>query len=350
MQSTKTIILFFVLVSLFSCRKKAHDLYKNADFNLMLSISQNENRAFCIVLTDSNQVESEEYLSKLNTTYKYLIQNANYNILDLNIDSNSWYKKWLNPISLPVTCIFSSNGKLIDLIPGYSKETFLYSQEAIKNSSTTEYQWPNRFGRNKNTVLPWLDQLLKIKLNLAKGVYHSAKVNGLMDSLNYPYAIYMVLLGEKISKNHDRLQSISSELLRQESAFTLSVYRDEFIEAKTILNPDFNAKDAPSIRVDTPDILLKNCKVNQKSVLNIPVYNDGEYPLKIESIEISCTCLELLGKSKDIIIAPKESHIIRLYFTPHETGQVARDLYIASNAINKPLLHINILAETIENK
>jgi hypothetical protein len=76
---------------------------------------------------------SKEYFLHLQGEYKYLTDNTIYNIVDVNSVDNDWYMKWLCPVSTPLTCIFSSDGILIDLIPGISKESFLYSEEAIKN-------------------------------------------------------------------------------------------------------------------------------------------------------------------------------------------------------------------------
>ena len=50
--------------------------------------------------------------------------------------------KWLCPLSLPLTCVFSDTGTLIDLIPGATKETFLYTTEAISDMKITNYHYP----------------------------------------------------------------------------------------------------------------------------------------------------------------------------------------------------------------
>lgn len=77
-----------------------------------------------MVLVDSTQRLSQKYLLNLNNTNLVSENKVIYNILDINSLSNEWYMKWLCPVSLPLTCVFSSDGVLIDLIPGRQKRHF----------------------------------------------------------------------------------------------------------------------------------------------------------------------------------------------------------------------------------
>jgi len=83
--------------------------------------------------------------------------------------------KWLCPLSLPLTCVFSDTGTLIDLIPGATKETFLYTTEAISDMKITNYHYPNRFKIPKYNVIHLLNQVLKCKMDLNRGMCESAK-------------------------------------------------------------------------------------------------------------------------------------------------------------------------------
>lgn len=100
---------------------------------------------------------------------------AIYNIADVNVSSNAWYMKWLCPLSLPLTCVFSDTGTLIDLIPRATKETFLYTTEAISDMKITNYHYPNRFKIPKYNVIHLLNQVLKCKMDLNRGMCESAK-------------------------------------------------------------------------------------------------------------------------------------------------------------------------------
>jgi hypothetical protein len=104
-----------------------------------------------------------------------------------------------------LTCVFSPEGDLVDLIPGATRETFLYSKEAINNLGPTDFHWPNYFHRNKKELIPLLNNLLEQKEILNQGVYLSSGFSELVDSLNYPYSIYLKLAGELMM--HDIITS-----------------------------------------------------------------------------------------------------------------------------------------------
>ena len=124
---------------------------------------------------------------------------------DINVSVNEWYIKWLCPVTTPLTCVFSPEGDLVDLIPGATRETFLYSKEAINNLGPTDFHWPNYFHRNKKELIPLLNNLLEQKEILNQGVYLSSGFSELVDSLNYPYSIYLKLAGELMM--HDIITS-----------------------------------------------------------------------------------------------------------------------------------------------
>ena len=76
----------------------------------------------------------------------------------------------------------------------------------------------------------------------------------------------------------------------------------------------------------------------------IPIYNDGKYPLKISKIFTSCSCLSLIDHTKEFVVSPKDSVMVRFNFRSEESGEVTRDVFITSNSINRPILYVKILA------
>ncbi len=248
-----------------------------------------------------------------------------------------------------MTCIFSINGELIDLIPGAAKETFLYSEEAIKTMKTTDFHLPNRFNMNKKRIIPHLNNLLQQKQHLDKGIYMASELNQLIDSLHYPYSMYLKLVGELIKPDTINSRLTAKLLINLETPYDFELYKNEFITAKKVIDPDFDINAEPNIRVDNKNILLENCNVNESVPINIAIYNDGIQPLKISKIHLSCSCLEHTESNKEIIIESKKNYIVKFFFTPDHAGEISRDIFIASNAINVPVLHINILAKTINN-
>lgn len=118
--------LFTIIICLllFNCNEHIYKIYSNQSFEDICSIAYKNEKAFCIVLVDSTQELSRRYCLNLKNKGFVDTSKAIYNIADVNISSNAWYMKWLCPLSLPLTCVFSDTGTLIDLIPGATKETF----------------------------------------------------------------------------------------------------------------------------------------------------------------------------------------------------------------------------------
>ena len=79
------------------------------------------------------------------------------------------------------------------------------TKEAINNLGPTDFHWPNYFHRNKKELIPLLNNLLEQKEILNQGVYLSSGFSELVDSLNYPYSIYLKLAGELMM--HDIITS-----------------------------------------------------------------------------------------------------------------------------------------------
>ena len=309
--------------------------------------ASNKNKPFCVVLTDSMQTSYKNYIKSLNEDYSYLLSKAIYNIADINREENNWYLKWLCPTFLPLTCVFSSEAQLIDIIPGATREAFLYSGEAIHSMAPTDFHWPNKFKANKKVAIPFLNDVLEVKKYLNQGIYISSNLDQLVDSLNYPYSLYLKLVGKLMDNDSILSRATAKSLLEIETPSAMELYKDEFITAKKILDPEFDINTEPNIRVDTTVISLNGCIINERIPVDIAIYNDGERPLKVSQIYLSCSCLEHAGSNEGIIIQAKGSHIAKFYFTPENVGEISRDIFITSNAINIPILHINIFAKAV---
>lgn len=338
------VFLWSVFILVTGCAGTDYTLQEDKAFEDVRRLAMEADKPFCIVLLDSTKGLSKEYIQSLQHNYDYLTQKAVFNIIDISSGESSWYIKWLLPMSLPLTCVFSSNGQLIDLIPGVAKESFLYTDQAIESQRITEYHWPNSFQKNKKSAVPLLGGLLSFQNNIDKGEYSWNDYEVLSDSLQYPYADYLLLKTAVMSEDTTIMTKRARQLLRLETSGALELYKDEFIEARKILDPDFSLSKAPSIRAATDTINLEGLKVGQSIPIDIVLYNDGEETLKIEKINMSCTCVSLEGPDEGIIVKGKKSDTRRFYFKPENEGQMSRDIFILSNALKTPVLHIKINA------
>lgn len=342
------LILSFICLHLTGCLDVNIEVYTNKSLEELSSLAKKDKKPYCIVLVDSCQDLSKEYSWYLCNDYKYLLKKSIYNFVNIRSVENEWYLKWLSPVSIPLTCVFSPAGKLIDLIPGAAKETFLYTDLALKNGDVTDYHWPNRFNMNKREVVSLLGNLLSHKIYLKQGVYLRDELKEISDSLHYPFVEYLRLIGEL--KENEKLQSqcVAKNLLKYESSYNLDLYNQEFITAKKVIDPNFDIMDEPTIAVDENVLYLSNCKVDHNVPIDVTIFNKGNKPLKIYSIYTSCSCLKQLNYTlkDELEVRGQDSIIIKFDFTANTTEEIYREVFINSNAINMPVYHIEIIANS----
>ena len=264
-----------------------------------------------------------------------------YNLVDINTLEQQWYLKWLCPTSLPLTCVFSEEGTLIDLIPGSTKEAQLYTNEAITKKHTTRFHYRNHWGDRKESLIPIYDKILNCQIDIEQGIFTDDTT---MYSINYPYPYYLQMLGCLLNNDTTTAQYAAKKILSLESPYYLDLYKDEFIAAKKTIDHSFDISKEPNIRTDKKKIVLKYHKEGETIPFEITIFNDGERNLDISKVFLSCTCLKL-NSSDRFTILRKESTKLRLTFKAEQEGKIFRDIFITSNAINKPIYHIQIEAE-----
>ena len=300
-------------------------------------------RSYCVSLVD----DSEHFTRKLEaylTSDEWTSKPAIYNIVDVRQPQNEWWLKWLAPVSLPVTCVFTRDGHLADLIPGMAKESFLYICQAVKDERLTGFHYPNNFKKEKSLLLPWLDCVLECKKHLDEGLYLPWSLRQGADSLEYPYSYYLQIIGALYERDTLVACKAARSMLACEDPYKLNMYKNEYLAARKILNPGFDIKDEPSIRVDEDVVELLGCRVNEDVPFTVFVWNDGGRPLCISKIFKSCSCLRWQEEVKNVIILPNDSVALNFIFRADDKGEVVREMYIASNAINSPILYIEIKA------
>ena len=268
--------LFTIIICLllFNCNEHIYKIYSNQSFEDICSIAYKNEKAFCIVLVDSTQELSRRYCLNLKNKGFVDTSKAIYNIADVNISSNAWYMKWLCPLSLPLTCVFSDTGTLIDLIPGATKETFLYTTEAISDMKITNYHYPNRFKIPKYNVIHLLNQVLKCKMDLNQGIYIPTALNNSIDSLVYPYSVYLGMVGELMDNDTIETKTLANLMMKLENPYYLELFKNEFITAKKVLNPNFKIDDEPNIRVNSEVVSLSDCAVSEDNVFEYYTYDN----------------------------------------------------------------------------
>ena len=198
--------------------------------------------------------------------------------------------------------------------------------------------------RDRYNVIHLLNQVLKCKMDLNQGIYIPTALNNSIDSLVYPYSVYLGMVGELMDNDTIETKTLANLMMKLENPYYLELFKNEFITAKKVLNPNFKIDDEPNIRVNSEVVSLSDCAVSEDNVFVISIYNDGKYPLKVSRIFTSCSCLNLLDHTDEFVVSPNDSAMVSFNFKSEESGEVIRDVFITSNAINKPILYVKILA------
>ena len=189
-----------------------------------------------------------------------------------------------------------------------------------------------------------LYQIFECKTNLDQGIYIPTILNNSIDSLKYPYPYYLKIIGGLMEEDTVKLRAVADSMIELENPYYLELFRKEFIVAKKILNPYFNINNEPNIIVNKNQISLKG-KIDKDISFAISICNDGGQPLNILKIFTSCSCLKQIDHVEDFVITPKDSVWVKFNFKSEEQGEVVRDIFITSNAINKPILYVKVLAD-----
>ncbi len=337
----KIVTALALLAATISCGSDP-EIHYNRSFEDISLIAKE--KPFCIVLVDHMQYLSGEYAFILQEKHGGLAERAVYNIADIEAPGNEWYIKWLCPLSVPLTCVFSPEGRLVDLIPGMGEETFSNTGKALADMTATEYRWPNRFELDKARAVPVLNDVLQNRMFLSNGVFIKRQADAAIDSLSYPYSVWMKLSGQLMAGDTLSAKGTANDLLELGTPYNLNTYRTEFLTAHKIADPGFRIDNEPNIRVAETRIDLGELPMNRMTPVDITVYNDGGKPLNISGIIPDCSCLRKLGGEEPVVVAPRDSVLLPFALAPSAEGDTRQEVLLISDGINGPMLNIEILA------
>ena len=295
---------------------------------------------------DSASFTSEDYIEN----YTRLASHAGNTILDfieVSSEKNDWYIKMLRPEVLSLTCIFDSDGVLIDLIPGSSSESMKYvSQVQAHGEPTTEFHFNGLYGEDKLDRMQLFRKIIRIRNELESGGDVRMSLDSLQEDM-YPYLLYLKLKNQIHLKDSVAAHATAESLLEFNSAGDLVTYEDELFYAHQILDSGYDSLSAPRIHITQDVIILDSCRVGESVPVILKVGNTGQRTLEISDMITSCSCIDLMSDMKEYSIYPGEHAMIGFNFIPDIAGEVQRDIYIASNAYKKPLVHITVKADVL---
>lgn len=335
----------FILLMIVSCTSNIpeHNIYHNENIEEIITLAQDKNQPFCVVLIDSLHMTANEYINAISKC-KILQKGVLFNFISIDLNENKWYSKLLAPQIYPVSCIFSPKGELIDLVPGISNESVAYINQVITTKQPClEFHYNQKYDKDKIEIIHYTNDAIKLKSKIEEGQYVINKIDSMLQITEHPYLLYLKLHNQIQFNNKIEAKETAKKLLLFDSPQILFEYYDELLVANQIIDSTYNAKTAPLISSISNKIELPNCEINHTYNLNIEIINEGEKPLKISDILTSCSCVELKSNKKHIVNSG-ESLIFKVLFTPDALGDVFREVYVASNSLNTPIYSISINA------
>lgn len=341
MNVNRLFFLLYIVSMLISCSNNEEVVFTNKSYKEISILAKECNETFSMVLYDTLQVTPKEYLD-LSRKYNAPMDKMIYNFISTLSDEGELYYKLLLPDMLPVTCVFNSSGKLIDLFSGLSKEVFLYANKAINTQKfNIDYHYNQRYGIEKKKIVNWINSLLEMNMT---NHFESIKSIDTLIKLNpNPYLLFLKMQKQLQSADSISAKETAKELLLFNSMNDIYVYHKELKLANQLIDSSYNAHTGPFLSLETNQIMLSKCNVNQTIDIHVKITNTGKTPLKIFDIQTSCSCLTLSSPRRHII-EPQMSRVVCFEFTPDTEGHIHREICITSNSINLPINIITIEA------
>lgn len=344
----KALAALAALAALFSCNEPR--IYYDLDIDGLSAVARKAKRGFCVVLVNHQQYPTGEYIAFLEENYRDLTRHAVFDIVDVEKPENDWYVKWLCPVSVPLTCVFSPVGELTDLIPGSGEESFSHIVEAVEQAAITGFHWPNRFDLDKARAVPILRDIQLNKKYVENGAFMARDVDALADSLRYPYSLWLQLSGRLMTGDTISARKAAMELLELGTPYNLATYKTEFITANKVVDPGFEIGNEPNIRVGSERILLGDLPASRIASFDVTVHNDGNKPLTVTKVITDCGCLRRLGGMEAFTVSPRDSVELSFALSPAVgEGEVRQEILLVSDGINNPLLKIKVRANFLSD-
>jgi hypothetical protein len=329
-----------------SCQKQIKsDILSEQAFEDVLLKAEKEQKYLCILLVDSSQHNTVELLrNQLNGEFKSLKEKAVFNTVNIRAEENRWYEKWLCPISVPLVCVFSPDGNLINLLPDLTYESFVYMKKTIKEGQTdNEYYCYNRFGMDKKNYVETMNNVLQAKRKFDAGENIKNLIDISVAQIKYPFNLFLKMKNEESLHDSTNMIHTCRKLLSMNTAYELLLYKEELTASKKVLDTYYDITMEPYLEVKPLVVEIGQCNYHEKKPFFIVLENTGNKPVKISTIETSCSCVSFLGNDMQYIILPHDSIQVPFEFTAEQKGKVERGCYFVSDARN-PVVDVKILA------
>lgn len=333
-----------MLLCLQSCQQKKEItvLYEKS-FDEVKALANEKGKPFCIVFVRDKCPPCEIFLNTLYSTKNTKIQELIYNVVDISQPQNVWYTQWVGITASPTSCIFSKEGDFQAVVVGTNQRMLDCLGKVIEGDvSCAQYMYDGQAKAvGKANLFQALNNILKSKEKLEKGIDISEDVSNYIEQIHYPYSLYLAAKNELNKGNKEDAKNFSEQLLTfQYDIENLRLYTPFFKEAHYIIDPHYNPDNEAQLSVDN-EINMDNYTAGEIKEIKIKLTNTGKKKLLVKDILLSCSCLTMKGK-RNLEIEVGGSKEIVLEFLSQDQGKIVRKVEIISNSSISPAEQITI--------
>lgn len=236
-------LLLMVFASCILGCQKSTKVYEGLSFEEIQKIAKDQNRNFCIVVSNLECDACYTYENLLKGEYKGLSNKAVFNVIKTNHQDQEWYKFWLYTPATPLTCIFDSAGNLKSIINGASIKSFQAVEKVLDGASSQSvlsYNSPLKDYLDDEKTISVLNDILQCKRALEKGKDITESINETLNIAWYPFNVYLSCLNEKEKENEENAKHIAKQLLTfQHNNYCNYLYPALFAQAHKIIDPNY---------------------------------------------------------------------------------------------------------------
>lgn len=339
MNKLLSILLFVLMIT--SCHYKKSYIFNNEPFDKIDSLATLRQLPYCLVLLDSigfvSATESDNPFITLHS------RKAIINYVNVDLESNTWYLKILQPQLLPVSCIFYG-GSLIDVIPGASKESIVYLNSVLQKKIMSDYHYNQLYGNKKKTKFIEYEQLIRVKNSTDQRKNDIVFIDSILNEQSGLYLLYLKMQNQLAFNDSAGAKMTAKRIVSFDTRENIVRYSEEIFNAHHVLDSDYNVLTAPRIKVNPSNVNIEHCVLQERKTIPIEVTNVGQRNLVIYDILTSCSCLDLMEENIMCELLPGESYTIGITFTPDVEGIVLKDIIIISNSYSSNITHVPVKA------
>lgn len=246
----KILTVIFVILSFYGCGNEKKKIYENLTYAQTKALAQEQGTPFCIIVADDGCGSCSDLKEELNTKYQKLLHKAVFNAVNPTQKEHRWFRDWLYTPSGPITCVFSANGDLLNVIEGANLKSIQTIEKAIDGQGRNiplYYDSPLVEMVDIKDVVHVLDKALKYKLTMDNGENTDKLREASFDAGSYPFNLYLRCLDMELRGDScEAAESARQLLVFSKERFVSYYFSDMVLKAADIV-----MRHEPSAHVHT---------------------------------------------------------------------------------------------------